>query len=941
MKKKSIIVVFSIILIIFTVFQYVSANGYKDNTYIPNSIYCSDTDRGVYSTIKGTISVGGKNYIDSCYNNNKTVYEYYCSGNSYGTSYINCPLGFSCSNGVCVSTTNAEKLSISIATLKDTYKVGEAIELTDPPYDVEPSVIGDIASSNTDITEINVNNGDKIGSIIDNGRDLRYIMSDGFIKDRTIDEKGNFISVEDAELLKPNGYIIEFTEEPMIKQYTKAKEKYKIKLKKDELEKKKVLKKASDIQKVKVNKEHVKIRAVIEAELGGVFSDSTSTSGSKINAKVIDESENNFWLTKLWNSIIALFSKKQITGEAIVTKTSPTTTASTSQKKEIKVLGEWDSVFNGIALNITAEEAEKLKKVSGVKAVHPNLKVKTLLQDSVPLISADKVWQRDGTIAVPKEVFQTIFISDKAVSISLENQVYTVKIERVTTTRIATLLINNERKSMKKGESFKLSQATLYVEDVQYDKYKEAGIIFDDSIVSIRLISDKSSVLGYTGKGVTIAIIDTGVDYTHPDFGSCTKEDFLAKKCSKVVDGYDFSDTIDINQDNDILDCFIEDKKGEYCERIFLRDKNNDDDFDDCYIESSKGNICEEDKDPMDYQGHGTHVAGIAAGKGDYNNNNIYEPEKGEVWGIAPDAQIYTYKVFPNSYTDVIIKAIERAVDPNQDGDFSDHLDIISMSLGGPGNPDDPMSKAVDNTVDAGVVVVIAAGNDGPGEQTISSPGTSRKAITVGATYKKDYSGEYWGDTDPKKDQIISFSSRGPVVWRYKEGNEKGLIKPDVVAPGALICAARHDSIFEEGEHPFYKPCIDDKHVQLAGTSMATPHVAGAVALIKQVHPDWSPNYIKAALKNTAVDLELSPIKQGAGKIDIKKTINLNEKPLIAELVKGDYEVTGIIDITGNIQGNNFDRYNVYYSKVDENNWKLICSGIKEVSNNILCKNFV
>ncbi|MBI2632219.1 hypothetical protein HYW75_04400 [Candidatus Pacearchaeota archaeon] len=154
MKKRLNKILFLVFLITLLL-NFVSANGYSDNTYIPNSVYCSDTDRGVYSTIKGTISVGGKKYTDSCYNNNKTVYEYYCSGNNYGTSYINCPLGFSCSNGVCVSVPVVEKLNINIATLKDTYKVGEAIELTDPPYDVEPSVTGDALDKNKVSIETN------------------------------------------------------------------------------------------------------------------------------------------------------------------------------------------------------------------------------------------------------------------------------------------------------------------------------------------------------------------------------------------------------------------------------------------------------------------------------------------------------------------------------------------------------------------------------------------------------------------------------------------------------------------------------------------------------------------------------------------------------------------------------------------------------------------
>ncbi len=244
------------------------------------------------------------------------------------------------------------------------------------------------------------------------------------------------------------------------------------------------------------------------------------------------------------------------------------------------------------------------------------------------------------------------------------------------------------------------------------------------------------------------------------------------------------------------------------------------------------------DDDPMDDLGHGTHVAAAAAGDGTLK-------------GVAPKAKIYAYKALDSSgsgsFSD-IISAIERAVDPNEDGDFSDHLNIISMSLGGFGDPDDALSKAVDNAVDAGVVVTVAAGNSGPGIGTIGSPGTARKAITVGAV--------------DKCDSIAEFSSRGPVSW------DKGvLLKPDLTAPGVSICAAEWDSWLSE------KRCKDDRHIAIAGTSMATPHVAGAAALLLQENRDWTPEVVKSALMSTASDLDLKPIEQGTGRIDVLKAI--------------------------------------------------------------------
>ena len=383
-----------------------------------------------------------------------------------------------------------------------------------------------------------------------------------------------------------------------------------------------------------------------------------------------------------------------------------------------------------------------------------------------------------------------------------------------------------------------------------------------------------------TGKGIKIAIVDTGVDYTHPDLGGCDPQEFATGYCTKVVGGYDF-----INNDND----------------------------------------------PMDDKGHGTHVASIAAGNGDWNKDGIVEQGEG-LNGIAPDASIYAYKVLDSSGSgkmEGVIAGIERAVE--------DNVSIISMSLGGYGNPDDPVSQASDNAVKSGIVVVVAAGNSGPASGTIGSPGTARKAITVGASYKKDYNGIYWKDENPKKDQITSFSSRGPVVWYDQNNDIKSLIKPDIVAPGALICAARYDNIFAEGEHQYYKPCHDNKHVQLAGTSMATPIVSGSIALLKQKHLDWNPEEIKMALRNSAVDLSYDVNEQGYGRIDVLNLIK-QSKSLIAELYSVDYS-NGEITIKGTADGDNFNKYEIYYKKNNsEESMNLICQGNELVKEDILCK---
>ena len=299
-----------------------------------------------------------------------------------------------------------------------------------------------------------------------------------------------------------------------------------------------------------------------------------------------------------------------------------------------------------------------------------------------------------------------------------------------------------------------------------------------------------------TGEGVTIAIIDTGVDYTHPDL----KDNYLG--------GYDF------------VTC---DKFGD----------------EECIMPRP------EDDDPMDdsLQGHGTHCAGIALGTGNISN--------GKYAGVAPDAKYYAYKIMNKEGEGALswfLSGIGRALDPNDDGDISDHVDVISISGGHEGgNPDDEFSVAVDVAVSCGIVVVAAAGNDGPGSNTINSPGCARKSICVGSTNKLN--------------KISTTSSRGPVEW-----DEEYIEKPDILAPGVSIMSTSN-TIFKDAFGLDY-------HI-LSGTSMATPHVSGVAALMLQAHPDWTPDKVKTALKETAYDLGYNTNTQGSGLVNAIKAVSL------------------------------------------------------------------
>lgn len=254
-------------------------------------------------------------------------------------------------------------------------------------------------------------------------------------------------------------------------------------------------------------------------------------------------------------------------------------------------------------------------------------------------------------------------------------------------------------------------------------------------------------------------------------------------------------------------------------------------------------NFVSRDSDPFDDNGHGTHVANIVAGNGN--------PK-----GVAPGANIVAYKAlddFGSGKISTIIKAIDKSIETRLDRDKSNDIDVVNMSLGADCQaryvkdcgPDDPMSRAVDKATEHGITVVVAAGNLGSEPKTISTPGTARKAITVGAV--------------DKNGKIAEFSSRGPVLW-----NGDVIHKPDILAPGVNICSAKASIITWDDCSSSYPG-----NMFISGTSMAAPHVAGAVALMKQLHPDWTPEQIKSKIKNNASDLNYPKDTQGAGLIDL------------------------------------------------------------------------
>ncbi|MEU2053581.1 S8 family serine peptidase [Streptomyces bungoensis] len=285
---------------------------------------------------------------------------------------------------------------------------------------------------------------------------------------------------------------------------------------------------------------------------------------------------------------------------------------------------------------------------------------------------------------------------------------------------------------------------------------------------------------GYTGKGVKVAVLDTGVDATHPDL----KDQVIAAK--------NFTSAADAT----------------------------------------------------DHFGHGTHVASIVAGTGAKSG--------GKYKGVAPDAKILNGKVLDDTGSgddSGILAGMEWAA--------AQGASVINLSLGGYDTPEvDPLEAEVNKlSAEKGVLFAIAAGNDGP--QSIGSPGSADAALTVGAV--------------DKKDKLADFSSTGPRVG-------DGAIKPDVTAPGVdITAAAAKGSVIDQevGEKP-------EGYLTISGTSMATPHVAGAAAILKQEHPDWGYAELKGALTGSAKGGKYTPFQQGSGRIAVDKAI---KQSVVAEPV--------------------------------------------------------
>ncbi|MEU3645756.1 S8 family serine peptidase [Lentzea sp. NPDC034063] len=288
---------------------------------------------------------------------------------------------------------------------------------------------------------------------------------------------------------------------------------------------------------------------------------------------------------------------------------------------------------------------------------------------------------------------------------------------------------------------------------------------------------------GHTGQNTKVAVLDTGIEPTHPDLAGA------------VVEAKDFTS-------------------------------------------SASGTV--------DKHGHGTHVASIVTG-----DHTTYK-------GVAPDTRLLVGKVLNDSGS-----GTESGIIAGMEWAATNGAQVINMSLGSdaPSDGTDPLSQAVNEiTARTGALFVIASGNSG---RTPGSPAAADAALTVGAV--------------DQTDALADFSSRGP---RLRDN----AVKPDITAPGvAIVAALAKDSMISRRFPP-----VGEDHVALDGTSMATPHVAGAAAILAGQHPDWKAPQLKAALMGSAKpNPALTVFDQGAGRVDVAKAVTTTVHASVGSINNG------------------------------------------------------
>jgi hypothetical protein len=319
----------------------------------------------------------------------------------------------------------------------------------------------------------------------------------------------------------------------------------------------------------------------------------------------------------------------------------------------------------------------------------------------------------------------------------------------------------------------------------------------------------EATALGVDGTGVKVCVIDSGIDFTHPDLHGCAVMGADGQALASDFTETDLTDTI----------------------------------------------------------GHGTGVAGCIAAQG-RQVYTIVDEQSGKpsafsrIKGVATGVRLMSAKVFDtrvsSGYDSTIIAALEWAA--------ANGAHIINMSLGGtvmPNDGNDPMALAIDALRQRGILVVVAAGNDGGGTGTLSSPGCARGALTVGASTMYRSFSEMGFLAEPGKwtaDQLASFSGRGPLA--------DGRLKPEILAPGA----------FDWGLAPVAGAADGQSFQLFGGTSQASPLMAGAAALVYHAFHKVrgrfpTPDELVTIVCSTADDLGLPAHMQGAGRVNAMRAV--------------------------------------------------------------------
>ncbi len=243
-------------------------------------------------------------------------------------------------------------------------------------------------------------------------------------------------------------------------------------------------------------------------------------------------------------------------------------------------------------------------------------------------------------------------------------------------------------------------------------------------------------------------------------------------------------------------------------------------------------------REPYDDNGHGTHISGIIGGSGAASG--------GRYQGIAPGCSLISVKVLDakgGGYASDVLMGLRWI------REYKEMLGIriVNISVGSYSrknmSENSALVRGVDAAWDDGLVVVVAAGNNGPGYMTVTTPGISRKVITVGCS--DDHK-----EVSVMGNRMVDYSGRGPTG--------ACICKPEIVAPGAGIISCSNEA---------------GRYSVKSGTSMSTPVVAGAIALLLEKYPDMSNRDVKLRLRERAVDMGLPRNQQGWGLLDVDRLL--------------------------------------------------------------------